>query len=131
MNVQEALALRLPGAELYGANPDALPPGLYVVITEGQDGPEGAYHADEAGYAPQARSRQLLLTLYGEQGTTVFDLQAAWDALCAAARQITEHPGLPPLSRCSLGMLIPPQPAPPAGTRRPWCSVRVVFEYVA
>ncbi|WP_412027018.1 hypothetical protein [Deinococcus yunweiensis] len=132
MNVREALQSifpRLPDECVLEATPDAPPATVYFVVSEPGDGDRGTLHVTETGHVPQRRVLTLLITLYGKEGQSPTDLRPYFTAVRHQLRGlITEHPGLPPLSRVSLGPVLPPQ-ADPVG-RRPYAGVRLLLAYV-
>lgn len=128
MNVQQALAVRLPGVPLYESRPAPVPAGAYVIASELADGREQDFFRGEDGFARQERRMTLLLTLYGAQGATPTALRILFRSLKHVHDLITEHPGLPPLARrVELGPVLPPT-ADPNG--RTFAGVRLIVWYV-
>ena len=128
MNLEAALAQRLPGLPVFQASPKAVPPGRYIVASELTDGEERLYFSDDGLHAPQERLLTLLLTLYGGAQDTVAVLRADLRALKHVHDLVTAHPGLPPLGGVRLGAVQPPASGGPG--QRPYAGVRLLLRYV-
>jgi hypothetical protein len=119
-----------PTRDIHEAQPEALPNGAFIVVSQLTDGATGqSFYREPNGRTGQVRELTLLISLYGAERWTLAQLSALFQPLRAQlADLVDEHPGYPPLRGVRRGPVLPP--TPDSVTKRPLAGVRLICTYV-